>query len=89
MRSARPSIVAGSLADRIRTACPAGVGATLREIERVALARSEDVRAELVRLRSAGYVRVSRRGRAGIRTTGRPEIRYFWRRTNRRRAGAS
>lgn len=83
--TARPFVVPGSLADRIRTACPAGVGATLRDIQAVALARPEDVKAELARLRSVGYIRVSTTGRRTERGRGRPPIRFFWRRTNRRR----
>jgi chromosome condensin MukBEF MukE localization factor len=79
MASARPSIVPGSLADRIRTACPAGVGATLRDIQRVALARPEDVRDEVNRLRRAGYIRTYGHKRA---------MRYFWRATNRRKDAA-
>lgn len=82
----RPRIIPGSLADRIRTACPAGAGATLAEIQRVALARPDDTRAEIERLRAVGYLRVSTRGRARERGRGRPALRYFWRRTNRRRA---
>lgn len=85
MATARPFVVPGSLADRIRTACPAGEGATLREIQAVALARPEDVKAELDRLRAIGYLRVSTTGRRQERGRGRPPMRYFWRATNRRR----
>lgn len=66
----RPPVPPGSLADRIRTACPQGVGATLAEIQAVALARPEDVRAEVNRLRAAGFIRTWGKKRA---------MRYFWR----------
>jgi hypothetical protein len=80
MARARVFIAPGSLADRIRTAAPSGVGATMTEIIAVALARPEDVRAELGRLRDAGYIRVYGQRRA---------MRYFWRprRTGGRKAG--
>lgn len=66
----RPPIAPGSLADRIREACPAGVGATMRELEAAGKALPEDVRAEVHRLRRAKY----------IRTWGRKRrMRYFWR----------
>lgn len=66
----RPSIAPGSLADRIRRACPQAQGATMRAIIADALARPEDVKAEVARLREAGYIRVY--GRRRWR-------RYFWR----------
>jgi hypothetical protein len=57
------------------------MGATMAEIVAVALARPEDVRAELGRLRGAGYIRVYGQRRA---------MRYFWRprRTGGRRPQA-
>lgn len=73
----RPEVAPGSLADRLRSACPPGVGATMPELVAAALARPEDVRREVQRLRDVGYIRV--RGRKRWR-------RYFWRRSNRRRA---
>jgi hypothetical protein len=76
VKRARPEIAPGSVADRIRSACPAGVGGTMPEIVAAALARAEDVKAEVQRLRAAGYIRTSGRRRS---------MRYFWRRTNRRR----
>lgn len=76
MRARREGIYPGSLADRIRSACPAGLGATLKEIQNVANALPEDVRDEVNRLRACGYIRTHGRKRA---------MRYFWRRTNRRR----
>lgn len=72
---ARPPVHPGSLADRIRELCPVRVGATLRHLQAHALARPEDVLAEVQRLRDAGYIRTYGRKRA---------MRYFWRRTNRR-----
>jgi hypothetical protein len=73
----RQEIVPGSLADRIREACPAGVGATMRQLIAAGKALPEDVKAEVDRLRDVGYIRTSGRRRT---------MRYFWRRTNRRRA---
>jgi hypothetical protein len=68
LRRLRP-VPPGSLADRIRTAAPAGQGATMREIQAVALALPEDVEAEVNRLREDGY----------MRTWGkRKHMRYFW-----------
>jgi hypothetical protein len=63
-------IAPGSLADRIRAACPRGKGATLRTIIAAGLARPEDVRAEVTRLRDLGAIRTWGRKRA---------MRYFWR----------
>jgi hypothetical protein len=68
--SRRAPVAPGSLADRIRTACLPGVGASMPEIAAAALARREDVFAEVERLREAGYIRVY--GRKRWR-------RYFWR----------
>lgn len=73
----RPEIFPGSLADRIRTACPAGQGATMATIVRAGMARAEDTIAEVSRLRELGYIRTFGRKRA---------MKYFWRRTNTRRA---
>lgn len=66
----RPSVAPGSLADRIRRACPQGFGATMRHIIAESLALPEDVKAEVARLREVGYIRVY--GRKRWR-------RYFWR----------
>lgn len=77
MKARRPEIAPGSLADRIRTTCPAGTGASMETIVKHALARPEDVRAKVLRLRASGYIRVSGETR---------RRRYFWRRTNRRKA---
>jgi len=66
----RPRVHPGSLADRIRRCCPAGVGAPMTTIVADALARPEDVKAEVTRLRDAGYIRTWGRKRA---------MRYFWR----------
>jgi len=68
-RRGRPLIHPGSLADRIRTACPQGTGATLGQIQSVALARPEDVKLEVNRLRDVGWIRTWGRRRA---------MRYFW-----------
>jgi len=64
-----PAVPSGSLADRIRTACPRAQGATLAEIHAVALALPDDVKAEVNRLRAAGYIRTYGHKRA---------MRYFW-----------
>jgi len=64
-----PAVPAGSLADRIRTAAPRGEGATMRHIQSVALALPEDVEAEVIKLRDAGYIRTWGHKRA---------MRYFW-----------
>jgi hypothetical protein len=68
-RSRRRPVAPGSLADRIRTAAPARVGATMDQIVAQALALPEDVKAEVNKLRRSGH----------LRTWGQTRARkYFW-----------
>jgi hypothetical protein len=70
MAKRRPDVHPGSLADRIREVCPPGQGASLATLIQAGRARREDVIAEIVRLRAAGYIRVWGKTR---------RRRFFWR----------
>jgi hypothetical protein len=66
----RRPIVPGSLADRLREACPQGIGATLEELVDAGRARRPDVLEEIRQLRAEGYIRVWGKTR---------RRRFFWR----------
>lgn len=78
MSTRRPEIVPGSLADRLRAAFDGRKRLTMAELVAAGLALPEDVKAEVQRLRRAGY----------IRTYGqRKHMNYFWQAKNLRDRG--